>query len=279
MIDIIEAKDMCKIKMIAIDVDGTLLNSKKELTKKVKDTILRAQSVGIKVVIATGRPLSGIKSLLNELKLANQKDQYVICFGGGVVETTSENILLEKTLTYDDYVDLEAISLKLGLHFHASTPDRIYTANRDIGDYTLYEANLVNLGISYRTPAEMKKIKIVKCMYVDEQELLDHKIADHTPFAHLDNRIAFTKTAPFYYEANPKGVSKGSALRFLCQKLNLTSENLMAIGDEENDLSMIKYAGVGVAMGNAVPAVKQVAQVITEDCDHDGVAKIIEKYI
>lgn len=76
-----------------------------------------------------------------------------------------------------------------------------------------------------------------------------------------------------------RGVSKGSALRFLCQKLNLTSENLMAIGDEENDLSMIKYAGVGVAMGNAVPAVKQVAQVITEDCDHDGVAKIIEKYI
>ncbi len=61
MIDIIEAKDMCKIKMIAIDVDGTLLNSKKELTKKVKDTILRAQSAGIKVVIATGRPLSGIK--------------------------------------------------------------------------------------------------------------------------------------------------------------------------------------------------------------------------
>lgn len=117
MIDIIEAKDMCKIKMIAIDVDGTLLNSKKELTKKVKDTILRAQSAGIKVVIATGRPLSGIKPLLNELKLANQKDQYVICFGGGVVETTSENILLEKTLTYDDYVDLEAISLKLGLHF------------------------------------------------------------------------------------------------------------------------------------------------------------------
>ncbi len=166
-----------------------------------------------------------------------------------------------------------------GLHFHASTPDRIYTADRDIGDYTLYEANLVNLGISYRTPAEMKDIPIIKCMYVDEKDLLDQKIADHKPFAHLDDKITFTKTAPFYYEANPKGVSKGNALKFLCHKLNLSSENLMAIGDEENDLSMIKLAGVGVAMGNAVPAVKEAAQRVTSDCDHDGVAEAIEKIL
>ncbi len=91
-------------------------------------------------------------------------------------------------------------------------------------------------------------------MYVDRQKLLDQKIADHTPFAHLDDEITFTKTAPFYYEANPKGVSKGNALKFLCQRLNLSSENMMAIGDEENDLSMIKFAGIGVAMGNAVPS-------------------------
>ena len=116
-------------------------------------------------------------------------------------------------------------------------------------------------------------------MYVDRQDLLDQKIADHRPFAHLDDEITFTKTAPFYYEANPKGVSKGNALKFLCHKLNLSSENLMAIGDEENDLSMIKFAGVGIAMGNAVPAVKKAAQRVTSDCDHDGVAEAIEKIL
>lgn len=266
---------MKNIKIIAIDVDGTLLNSKKELTPKVKNAILKAKSVGIKIVIATGRPLSGVEKILIELGLNNQEDQYVVCFGGGVVETTAGNILFEKKLTYDNYLDLETISLKLGLHFHASAPDRIYTADRDIGDYTLYEANLVNLGISYRTPAEMKDIPIIKCMYVDRQDLLDQKIADHRPFAHLDDEITFTKTAPFYYEANPKG----NALKFLCHKLNLSSENLIAIGDEENDLSMIKLAGIGVAMGNAVSAVKEAAQRVTSDCDHDGVAEAIEKIL
>ena len=164
---------MKNIKIIAIDVDGTLLNSKKELTPKVRNAILKAKSAGIKIVIATGRPLSGVEKILTELGLNDQEDQYVVCFGGGVVETTAGNVLFEKKLTYDNYLDLETISLKLGLHFHASTPDRIYTADRDIGDYTLYEANLVNLGISYRTPAEMKDIPIIKCMYVDEKDLLD----------------------------------------------------------------------------------------------------------
>lgn len=270
---------MNEIKVIAIDVDGTLLNSQKQLTRGVKNAILMAREAGIKIVIATGRPLSGVKQILHELDLANQNDEYVVCFGGGVVETTSGNVLFEKKLTYDNYLDLETIALKLGLHFHASAPDRIYTADRDIGDFTLYEANLVNLGISYRTPAEMKDVPIIKCMYVDEQKYLDKKIADHTPFAHLDDKITFTKTAPFYYEANPKGVSKGNALKILCQKLNLTSENIMAIGDEENDLSMIKYAGIGVAMGNAVTSVKDNAQMVTKDCDHDGVAAAIEKVL
>ena len=188
---------MNEIKVIAIDVDGTLLNSKKQLTRGVKNAILMARKAGIKIVIATGRPLSGVKQILHELDLANQNDEYVVCFGGGVVVTTSGNVLFEKQLTYDNYLDLETIALKLGLHFHASAPDRIYTADRDIGDFTLYEANLVNLGISYRTPAEMKNIPIIKCMFVDEQKYLDKKIADHMPFAHLDDKITFTKTAPF----------------------------------------------------------------------------------
>ena len=255
---------MKNIKIIVIDVDGTLLNSKKELPPKVINAILKAKSA---------------EKILTELGLNDQEDQYVVCFGGGVVETTAGNVLFEKKLTYDNYLDLETISLKLGLHFHASAPDRIYTADRDIGDYTLYEANLVNLGISYRTPAEKKYNPIINSMDVDRQDFLDQKIADHRPFAHLDDEITFTKTAPFYYEANPKGVSKGNALKFLCHKLNLSSENLMAIGDEENDLSMIKFAGVGVAMGNAVPAVKEAAQRVTSDCDHDGVAEAIEKIL
>ena len=79
-------------------------------------------------------------------------------------------------------------------------------------------------------------------------------------------------------EDNTKGVSKGNAVAKLCEELGLTAENVMAIGDEENDISMIEFAGIGVAMENAVPAVKEAANEITVDNDHDGVAKVIEKF-
>lgn len=267
------------IKMIAIDIDGTLVNSKKELTVGVKATIAKAKASGIKVVICTGRPYSGVKELLKQLDLDAQDDQYVVCFGGAVVYATGGELINEQPITYNDYVDLEALARKLNVYFHAVSPDRLYTANRDIGKYTLHEANLVSLGISYRSPEEMKNIKIIKSMFIDEPEVLDQAIKHQELFEPLKKRLTFTKSAPFYYEANANGVNKGYALKILCRKLGLTADDVMAIGDEANDLSMIEFAKYGVAMGNAIPAVKQAAQSLTADNDHDGVAVAIEKVL
>lgn len=270
---------MTKIKMIAIDIDGTLVNSEKKVTPRVKDAITAAKATGIKVVICTGRPITGVKPLLAELGLDGQDDQYVICFGGGATYSTSGELIDERPLSYDDYIDTEAVARKLNLHFHAVAEDRIYTANRDIGDYTLYESGIVSMGVSYRTPEEMKNIKLIKSMYVDKPEVLDSAIAHQEMFTPLKKRVTFTKSAPFYYEANANGVNKGNALQVLTEKLGMATDNLMAIGDEANDLSMIKFAGYGVAMGNAIPEVKAVAQEVTVDNDHDGVAVVIEKMI
>ncbi|MCG0754743.1 hydrolase [Lactiplantibacillus plantarum] len=267
---------MENIKMIAIDIDGTLVNSKKQVTLRVKQAIKMAKEKKIKVVICTGRPLTGVKALLQELELDAQDDQYVVCFGGAATYTTSGE-LIERPISYEDYIDLEALARKLRLHFHAVSEDRLYTADRNIGDYTLYEANLVSMGISYRTPEEMRNIKLIKSMYVDEPEVLDAAIKQQKLFEPLKKQVTFTKSTPFYYEANTNGVSKGNALQVLCEKLSLTAANVMAIGDEANDLSMIKFAGHGVAMGNAIPEVKQVADEITVDNEHDGVAKAIEE--
>ena len=250
---------MENIKMIAIDIDGTLVNSKKQVTLRVKQAIKMAKKKKIKVVICTGRPLTGVKALLQELELDAQDDQYVVCFGGAATYTTSGELIDERPISYEDYIDLEALARKLRLHFHTVSEDRLYTADRNIGDYTLYEANLVSMGISYRTPEEMRNIKLIKSMYVDEPEVLDAAIKQQKLFEPLKKQVTFTKSAPFYYEANANGVSKGNALQVLCEKLSLTAANVMAIGDEANDLSMIKFAGHGVAMGNAIPEVKQVA--------------------
>lgn len=183
---------------------------------------------------------------------------------------------MEHPIKYADYVDLEALARKLGVHFHAVGADRLYTANRDIGNYTLYESNLVSLGISYRTPEEMQGVDIIKSMFIDEPAVLDNAIAQTELFEPLKQQVTFTKSAPFYYEANAVGVNKAKALQELGDKLKITANAVMAIGDEANDLSMIKYAGHGVAMGNAIPAVKAAADMVTADNDHDGVALAIE---
>ncbi|WP_157047110.1 sugar-phosphatase [Liquorilactobacillus oeni] len=267
-----------KIKIVAIDIDDTLLNSQKKLTEPVKLAINKAKASGIKVVLCTGRPLSGVMSLLSELGLDHQDDQYVVSFGGSLVQTTNGKIISSDPLTYIDYVDLEYLSRKKGLHFHAISNDRIYTANRDIGEFTIHESNLVSLNVSYRTPEEMRGIKIIKAMFIDQPEVLNQALKDYQDFASLEDRINFTRSTPYFYEANAVGINKASALKRLCKLLTLTSENVMAIGDEGNDLSMIKFAEMGVAMGNGIQAVKDCAQEITADNNHDGVALAIERY-
>lgn len=269
---------MKKIRLIAIDVDGTLVNTKKEITPAVKQTLMKARREGKRVVICTGRPLAGAQRYLDELNLNEQKNQYVVSFNGAVVENTAGKVLFEKGLSYEQYIDLESLARKVGLHFHAVGLNRIYTANRDLGHYTIYNSRVVKLEVSYRTPEEMAQIPIIKCMYVDEPKILDQKIKDPR-FKQLAERLTLAKTEPFYYEANAAGIDKGSGLKILCQKLGVSSDEVMALGDQANDIPMLTYAGIGVAMGNAVSETKKAADLVTDDCDHDGAAKAISKIL
>ena len=264
---------------MAIDIDGTLVNSQKKLTERVKQAITQAKKRNIKVVICTGRPISGVRELLKELELDDQAEQYVVCFGGAVVQTTSGKIISSQPITYQDYLKLEKLARKLNLHFHAISEDRIYTANKDIGYYTVYESTLVSLGISYRTPNEMSHVNLIKAMFIDDQAILDQALSNWEPFSKMEANLVFTKSAPFYLEANAKGVNKGNALSKLGTVLGIKPDEIMAIGDEQNDLSMIKFAGLGVAMENAIPQIKEAASVTTADNEHDGVAEAIEKYV
>ena len=161
------------IKLVAVDIDGTLLNTKREVTPEVFSAVQDAKAAGVKIVIATGRPIPGVRNLLEELHL-NEPGNYVITFNGGLVQdTVTGEEYIKETLTYDDYLDIECLSRKLGVHMHAITKDGIYTANRNIGKYTVYEAGLVNMPVYYRTPEEMVDKEIVKIMNIDEPEILD----------------------------------------------------------------------------------------------------------
>lgn len=243
------------IKLVAVDIDGTLLNNKKEITPEVFAAVQEAKKQGVKVVIATGRPIAGVEGLLEELNLKDHGD-YVITFNGGLVQDTANGeTIVSEELSYDDYLDLEFLSRKLGVHMHAITKEGIYTANRNIGKYTVHESSLVNMPIFYRTPEEMADKAIIKMMFIDEPEILDAAIAKIPEQYH--ERFNLVKSTSFYLELLPKTVSKGNALLHLAEKMGLDKEQTMAIGDEENDRAMLEVVGNPVVMENGNPELKK----------------------
>lgn len=235
------------IKLIAVDIDGTLVNSQKEITPEVFSAIQDAKEAGVKVVIATGRPIAGVAKLLDDLQLRDQGD-YVVTFNGALVqETDTGHEIISESLTYEDYLDMEFLSRKLGVHMHAITKDGIYTANRNIGTYTVHESTLVSMPIFYRTPEEMAGKEIVKCMFIDEPEILD---------------AAIEKIPAEFAE-----------------KLGLTKDETMAIGDEENDRAMLEVVGNPVVMENGNPEIKKIAKYTTKTNDESGVAHAIRTWV
>ncbi|HEX0128500.1 TPA: sugar-phosphatase [Streptococcus pyogenes] len=265
------------IKLVAVDIDGTLLTDDRRITDDVFQAVQEAKAQGVHMVIATGRPIAGVISLLEQLEL-NHKGNHVITFNGGLVQDaeTGEEIVKE-LMTYDDYLETEFLSRKLGVHMHAITKEGIYTANRNIGKYTVHESTLVNMPIFYRTPEEMTNKEIIKMMMIDEPDLLDAAIKQIPQ--HFFDKYTIVKSTPFYLEFMPKTVSKGNAIKHLAKKFGLDMSQTMAIGDAENDRAMLEVVANPVVMENGVPELKKIAKYITKSNNDSGVAHAIRKWV
>ena len=199
------------VKLVAIDIDGTLLDSNRKITPKVKETLQKANEKGIYIVLCTGRPLPGVKDQLTELDLYGDND-YVITYNGSLVQATKTNkIISEYSLSYDDFLEIELMSRKVGTHLHTIDDKAIYTANRDIGKYTVHEAYLVDMPLKYRTVEEMTPdLSIIKMMMIDEPEILDKAISQLPE--EFSNKYTTVKSTDFYYEILNKEASKGNEL-------------------------------------------------------------------
>lgn len=264
------------IKLIAVDIDGTLLNENDELTPGTIHAIQAARDRGIKVVLCTGRPLTGVTPYLEALGLSGD-DQYVITYNGSLAETVSGKVLTKHSLTYNDYVDLEALARKFQVHFQVLTPDHIYTADQDISPHTVTESHFVHLPLRYRAASDMPRdLLMPTAIFIDNAPVLD-KVEDQLPHEIYD-RFYVVRTMPYFIEVLSKNVSKGNTLAELATTLGITAAEVMAIGDQNNDLPMLAYAGLGVAMGNANEAVKAVADRVTTPNTADGVATAIQRY-
>ncbi|MDU7209532.1 MAG: Cof-type HAD-IIB family hydrolase [Streptococcus sp.] len=266
------------IKLVAVDIDGTLLTNDRKVTPEVFEAVQDAKKQGVKVIIATGRPIPGVQTLLDELNLKESGD-YVITFNGGLVQKTNGDILDKSELTRAQLKRLHSTLDPLALPFDVLSDGIVYSLASQ-GNQSLYpQANpklkFVELTSFDDIPENIIYNKVVS---VTNPEFLDKQILQFPK--ELYNEFEIFKSRDIILEMMPKGVHKAAGLNQLIQHLNLLPENVMAMGDEENDLSMLKWAGLGVAMANGVAIAKETADAVTTRTnDESGVAEAVEKYI
>lgn len=251
------------IELIAIDMDGTLLNPQHQITPAVKQAITEARRKGVHVVLATGRPYVDVQDYLRQLDIQGPGDFCITYNGALVLQAADGACILQETLGFEDYLHFEKMAREFGVHFQAFDFDTLYTPNKDIGKYTVHESEMTGIPLKYRSVEEMDpSIRFPKVMMIDEPELLDRAIA-RIP-AETRERYTILKSAPYYLEILHQKVDKGAGVKMLADHLGIARENVMALG---------------VAMGNAIPELKAVAQYVTTTNTEDGVARAIEKFV
>lgn len=266
------------IKLIAIDLDGTLLNSDKTISERNRQALKQAKAKGIKIVLCTGRPLAAIRNYLELLDLLEEGD-YSITFNGGLVQKNDTGEIMEKTLLpITDIHDIFALGHQLDVPVDVLSDGTVYHLPSSENFPSIYSQ--LNGLLTFK-PLELAQLSAIdvfnKAVIAVEEVYLDEQIKKIP--ATFYERFEVIKTRSNLLEFMPKGITKAYGLSLLAKDLNLTPEQMMTIGDEENDLPMITYAGLGVAMENAVSKVKDAADVITATNDQDGVAKAIETYV
>lgn len=265
------------IKLITIDIDDTLVNTAKQVTPRVKAALQEATAQGVKVVLTTGRPLPGVQEYLDELGLNHQDDQYAITYNGGVVQTTNGEELGGKELAYSDYLRLREVADELGAYLQVETIDAAYTSAKEINYWASRENFLIKMPLFIKPVDEMDpNDHYVKFMFIGDEADID-AWRDALP-NDVKEAYYIVKSTPQHLEFMHKDATKGSGLLTLADKLGIDQSETMALGDQQNDITMIEAAGLGVAMGNAVPEVKAVADVETTTQNTDGVGVAVEKW-
>lgn len=264
------------IKLICCDLDGTLLTDDKQITEENKRAIEQFREKGGHFVLSSGRPLAGVKPLIDKLNLHNNTDATLTYNGGVIALNNNGKVLMSKTIDGKLVKELYNESLRLNTYFHFFGEDgTLYTSKPN--QYTAVEEKINGINAVTIDPNTIHdETKFIKAMMVGESDILDKAKENLNPkFSNLQ----VVRSSNIFLEFQSKDVSKGKGLLFLKEYYNLKDEETMALGDEENDLSMIKAAYYGVAMENARDSLKKIAKYITLDNNNSGVAEAIKKIL
>lgn len=263
------------IKLIALDMDGTLLNHEKRITERNASAIQAAKEAGITVVLASGRPREGLQPYLEQLGLTTQND-FVVSYNGSLVQrVANEEVVYKTILKGSDVKKMFKVSQQLGVYIHAfSVKQGLITHENNT--WTDLEAELNGITSSQIDFNLLDDDEdIIKVMMVAEQGDLTAAISKLPN--DLKDQYTIVRSAPFFLELLHPECDKGIAVEKLCQLLDISADEVMCVGDAENDHAMLKFAGLSVVMENADAETKKLAHFITKSNLEDGVAFAIQE--
>lgn len=264
-------------KILILDIDGTLVNSKKEITPETIRYLYRIQEEGHVVALASGRPYPGMERYAKQIGL-DRFGGYAVSFNGGmIVNCATGEAVFEKCIPnrFAKIIYEYALSHGIGM---VTYKDGMVITGTPIDDYMQYEARL-NYMILHSVKDFMSFVDfdMIKCLLTAEPEKAE--LCERELRELLAPELNVFRSEPYFIEITTQGVDKAETIDCLLKMLDIPRANSICCGDGFNDLTMVKYGGVGVAMDNAQQIVKDNADYITASCDNDGIVEVIKKFI
>lgn len=264
-------------EIIVLDLDGTLTNSEKVISGETKEALFDAQELGKKVVLASGRPTAGIVRLAQELKLGSYGG-YILSFNGArILQCQTQQVIYNKTVPEDLILPIYEQAVKLNIGILTYTEQEILLGN-GVDQYNQMESKINKIPMREVDdfPSQIT-FPVNKFLLTGKPEDILHAMEVMVP--RFEKRLNIYRSEPYFLEIMPPRIDKAYSLSVLLAKLGLSKEQMICCGDGFNDLSMIRFAGLGVAMANAQEEVMEAADYITFSNDEDGVAHVVKKFM
>ncbi|KXY36935.1 haloacid dehalogenase [Bacillus cereus] len=263
-------------KMIVLDLDDTLLRDDHTISPRTKEALMTAQEKGVKVVLASGRPTFGMRNVAKEL-LLEEYGSFILSFNGAkIINCKTNEEIFSSTLSPEIVHNLFEISKTEDVWIHTYIGDDIVTEENN--PYTEIEGDITGMPIGvvddFKAAVTEPVVKVLMNKEAERLVEVEKKLQKQ-----LEGQLSVMRSKPFFLEFTEHGVTKGTSLNQLIQKLGIKREEVIAMGDSYNDQAMIEFAGLGVAMGNAPDDIKEIANYVTDTNMNDGVAKVVEKFV
>ena len=267
-----------KYKLLVLDVDGTLLNSQKEISSHTLSALLKAQHMGIHIVLASGRSTNGVMPIAKKLEL-DKFGGYILSYNGGqIIQAEDGKLLFEKRISPEWIPYFYQKALNNNFTIFTYHQDFILT-NRADDPHVIQEAELNGMRIIQTDNfPEAVDFAPCKCMLASDDEEALIGLENHWK-KRLDGVLGAFRSEPYFLEVVPQFIDKGNTLGVLLSMLNIQPEEVIAMGDGVCDVTMLQLAGLGIAMGNAVDSVKACVDKVTLTNDQDGVAAAVERIV